>query len=200
LPAKYPTTGIILSGGKSTRMGQDKAFLLVDGVPLIHRILSLFRRLFSENLIITNDPAPYRALEAKIFRDLFPNHGALGGLYTGLFFSSFHYSFCVACDMPFLRENVIEFLLGRIDSYNAIVPRTEDGLQPLHAVYSKDCLEAIARTVQEGKNKIIDFYPLVKMRVVEENEFLFLDPLKESFTNINTPDELDQIQRKRNHG
>jgi len=181
-------------------MGQDKAFLLVDGVPLIHRILSLFRRLFSENLIITNDPTPYGALETKIFRDLFPNHGALGGLYTGLFFSSFHYSFCVACDMPFLRENVIEFLLGKINSYSAIVPRTEDGLQPLHAVYSKDCLEAIARTVQEGKNKIIDFYPLVKMRVVEENEFLFLDPLKESFTNINTPDELDQIQRKRNHG
>jgi molybdopterin-guanine dinucleotide biosynthesis protein A len=199
LPTKNPITGIILSGGKSARMGQDKAFLNVDGVPMIQRILALFTQLFRESLIITNDPAPYLDLETKTFKDLFPNHGALGGLYTGLFFSSFHYSFCVACDMPFLKETLIEYLLGRIDSYNAIVPRTADGLQPLHALYSKDCLEPIARTVREGKSKIIDFYPLVKIRVVEENEFLFLDPLKESFTNINTVEELDQIRGKRNH-
>ena len=180
------------------RMGQDKAFLNIDGLPIIQRIITLFRQLFRESLIITNDPAPYQNLETKTYGDLFPNYGALGGLYTGLSFSSFHYSFCVACDMPFLKENLIEYLLGRIDGYNAIVPRTADGFQPLHAIYSKDCLEPIARTVREGKSKIIDFYPLVKLRVVEENEFLFLDPLKESFTNINTPEDLDKFRAKRN--
>ena len=198
MSAKNPITGIILSGGKSIRMGQDKAFLNVDGVPIIQRIITLFRQLFRESLIITNDPASYQSLETKTYGDLFPNCGALGGLYTGLSFSSFHYSFCVACDMPFLKENLIEYLVGRIDGYNAIVPRTADGFQPLHALYSKDCLEPIARTVREGKVKLIDFYPLVKLRVVEENEFLLLDPLKESFTNINTPEDLDTFRAKRN--
>jgi molybdopterin-guanine dinucleotide biosynthesis protein A len=130
-------------------MGQDKAFLNVDGVPMIQRILTLFTRLFRENLIITNDPAPYQGLKTKTLRDLFPNRGALGGLYTGLFFSSFHYSFCVACDMPFLKEKLIEYLLGRIDSYSAIVPRTADAQPAARSIQS--CLEPIARTVREER-------------------------------------------------
>jgi molybdopterin-guanine dinucleotide biosynthesis protein A len=76
-----------------------------------------------------------------------------------------------------------------------VVPRTKDGLQPLHAIYSKNCLHPIERIIEEGKYKIIDMYKMLRVRVVEEHEFLSLDPLRDSFININTPEELLSLRR-----
>jgi len=188
-------TGIILSGGKSARMGENKAFIEVEGTPIIYRIHTLFERLFNEIIIITHQKELFSNLNAKIYSDLIPNWGVLGGLYTGLFFSSFPFSFCVACDMPFLKESVIKYLTKNIEDYDVVVPKTEDGLQPLHAIYSKNCLEPIKKIIEQDKYKIVDFYPLVKVKIVEEHEFLFLDPMRESFINVNTPEELLLIKK-----
>ena len=79
-----------------------------------------------------------------------------------------------------------------------IVPRTKDGLQPLHAIYSKNCLDPIKKIIEKGKYKIIDFYSMVKVKIVEENDFIFLDPFRESFINVNTPEELFSIERDKN--
>jgi molybdopterin-guanine dinucleotide biosynthesis protein A len=195
---KHNITGIILSGGKSIRMGENKAFIEIEGVPIISRIHTLFKSLFNEIIIVTNQKEPFRGYDATLYNDLLPNRGVLGGLYTGLFFSSFFYSFCVACDMPFLKEPVIEYLIRSMDSFDVIVPKAEDGLQPLHAIYSKTCLEPIRETIKKGKCKIIDFYPMAKIKIIEEHEFRFLDPRAESFINVNTPEELLLI-KKRNH-
>ncbi len=189
-------SGIILSGGKSLRMGFDKAFIKIDGVPIIERIYTLFKKLFNEIIIVTDKKELFSNWDVKIYNDLIPQQGALGGIYTGLFFSSFHFSFCAACDMPFLRESVIQFLIHRIDDHDIIVPRTQDGFQPLHAIYSKNCLEPIKKMMMGEKSKIIDVYPLVKTKMIEEDEFSFLDPQKSSFININTPEELFSIQTK----
>jgi molybdopterin-guanine dinucleotide biosynthesis protein A len=136
-------TGVILSGGKSLRMGQDKAFVEIGGLPMIERILRVLRALFEETIIVANQIDPYRQLDASIYSDAIPDRGALGGLYTGLLFSSFDTSFCVGCDMPFISGSLISYLTDRIEGHDAVVPRTADGLQPLHAVYSKNCLGAI---------------------------------------------------------
>jgi len=197
LPGKNPITGIILAGGKSVRMGQDKAFIEVDGVPIILRIFAVFDRLFRETLIIANEKEPYAELNIPVYSDLVPGQGALGGLYTGLVYSTFPYSFCVACDMPFLDRALIEYLLTRIEQYDALVPRTSDGLQPLHAVYSKQCLEPIRHLLNLERAKIMDFYPLIRLGIVDEKEFLPLDPEKRSFTNVNTPEDLQVLQKKR---
>ena len=135
--------------------------------------------LFQEIIIVTNQKELFLNLDAKIHSDLIPNRGVLGGLYTGLFFSSFPYSFCVACDMPFLNESVIKYLIQSIDDFDVIVPKTKDGLQPLHAIYSKNCLEPIKETIEQGKYKIIDFYPMVRIKIIEEHEFRSLDPMME---------------------
>jgi molybdopterin-guanine dinucleotide biosynthesis protein A len=193
---RHRITGMVLSGGSSYRMGQNKAFIDVGGVPIITRILLLFNELFKETIIITNNPEPYQHLDAGLHLDLEPGLGALGGLYTGLFYASFKYVFCVACDMPFLRGPLVQFLVNQIGGSDAVVPRTSDGLQPLHAIYSKNCLAPIRTTLDQKKSKIIDFYPLVNVRIVEEEEFLSIDPLKESFTNVNTPDELRLIHQR----
>jgi molybdopterin-guanine dinucleotide biosynthesis protein A len=100
--------------------------------------------------------------------------------------------------MPFLKEPVIEYLIRNIDSFDVIVPKAEDGLQPLHAIYSKTCLEPIREIIKKGKYKIIDFYPMAKIKIIEEHEFRSLDPMAESFINVNTPEEL-LLTKKRNH-
>jgi molybdopterin-guanine dinucleotide biosynthesis protein A len=190
-------TGIILSGGKSSRMGVNKAFIEIDGVPIISRIHGLFKELFQEIIIVANEKELFGRFDANIYSDLFPNCGVLGGLYTGLFFSSFPYSFCVASDMPFLKESVIEYLMNSIDHFDVIVPKAEDGLQPLHAIYSKDCLKPMREIIEKGKYKVIDFYPMVKIKIIEQHEFRSLDPTGESFINVNTPEELLLIRKRR---
>jgi len=171
-------------------MGENKAFIKVDGVPIINRIYDLFKELFQEVIIVTNQKGIFNNFDSKIYSDLIPNKGALGGLYTGIFFSSFHYSFCVACDMPFIKKSLVQYLINNIEDEDVIIPRTKDGLQPLHAIYSKMCLDPIKHTLEKGEYKIIDIYNMVKVKIVEENDFISLDPLKESFINVNTPEEL----------
>jgi molybdopterin-guanine dinucleotide biosynthesis protein A len=189
-------TGIILSGGKSARMGKNKAFIEIEGTPIVNRIHSLFKDLFKEIIIVTNEKELFANVDARIYIDIFPNRGVLGGLYTGLFFSSFEHSFCVACDMPFLKRSVIEFLISERSNFDVIVPRTKDGLEPLHAIYSKRCLEPIRKLLEQGRSKVIDLYPMVKVKTIEEHEFFAMDPKKESFINVNTPEDLLSLKKK----
>ena len=203
---RHKITGIILSGGKSLRMsGQNKAFIEIEGVPIVKRIQILFEGIFEEIVIVTNQEELFSDFNARIYGDLIRGRGVLGGLYTGLFYSSFPFSFSVACDMPFLKESVIEYLIQSMDAYDVFVPKTydvfvpktKDGLQPLHALYSKNCLEAIKKTIEKEKYKITDFYPLVRVKVIEESDFFSLDPMRESFINVNTPEELIRTQERR---
>ena len=192
---KTKMTAVILAGGNSIRMGENKAFLQIQGVPIITRICTLLRHLFEEIIIVTNQKDLFKDFDSKIYTDLIPNKGALGGLYTGIFFSTFQYSLCVACDMPFLNRNLVQFLIKNINGEDAIVPRTADGLQPLHAIYSKSCLGPMKDAIARGKHRITDFYDLVKVKIVEESDFLHLDPRRESFINVNTPEDLLLIRR-----
>lgn len=198
METKYKATGIILAGGKSIRMGENKAFIEIDGTPIIHKIYNLFKELFREIIIVTNQKELFSNYDSKIYSDLLLDKGALGGLYTGIFFSTFNYSFCVACDMPFIKKPLVQYLMDHIkndDDVDVIVPRTSDGFQPLHAIYSKKCLEPIKKILDQGKYKIIDFYDMVKIKVIRENDFISIDPMGESFINVNTPTELLSIRR-----
>jgi len=178
-------------------MGQNKAFIEIDGVPIITRIYNLFAQFFQEVIIVTNQADAFRTFGSKILQDLIPHKGALGGLYTGVLFSSFQYSFCVACDMPFINKSLVQYLFENIRGEDAIVPRTKDGLQPLHAIYSKNCLAPMQKILEEGGYRIVDFYNMIKVRIVEEKDFLFLDPSRESFINVNTPEELISVTKRK---
>jgi molybdopterin-guanine dinucleotide biosynthesis protein A len=176
-------------------MGKNKAFIEIDGVPIIQRIHTLFKTLFSEIIIVTNEVELFQDFEARIHRDLIPDKGALGGLYTGIYYSSFSHAFCVACDMPFLKSSVIRYLIEKMEDHDVVVPRTEDGLEPLHAIYSKNCLDPIRSIMEHRQFKVLDFYPMVKVNIVEETEFRSLDPTRESFLNVNTPEELKLVKK-----
>jgi molybdopterin-guanine dinucleotide biosynthesis protein A len=190
-------SGIILAGGKSQRMGEDKAFIKIAEKPIIETIIDLFHKVFKETLIVTNRKDSYLYLKVGVYEDIFPEQGALGGLYTGLFRSNSFNSFVAACDMPFLNKRVINYVCQQADGYDVVVPRTEDGFQPLHALYSKRCLGPIETILMEKKTRIVDLYPLVRVRVVDFREFVSVDPEMQSFVNINTPEELNRLKNKK---
>ncbi len=195
MESKRDITGIILCGGKSVRMGENKAFIHIEGVPIIKRIYDLFKGLFHEVIIVTNQKDLFSDFDSKIYSDLIPGKGAIGGLYTGIFFASFQHSFCVACDMPFINKSVVQYLIENIDDADVVIPRTKDGLEPLHAIYSKNCVKPIRRMIDEGKSKIVDIYDQVKVKIVDEKDFFRYDPGGESFINVNTPEELRSIRK-----
>jgi len=188
------TTGIILAGGKNLRMGQNKAFLEVQGERIIDRTRKIFGELFAEVLLVTNSPGDYLDLNLRIVTDLYREKGSLGGVFTGLFHASFSHAFVAACDMPFLNRDLISHLVSLSPGYDIVIPRTEDGLQPLHAVYSRRCLPFMEDLLRRGNLKILDFFHRVKKREVPTEEILPFDPHLASFLNLNTPEDLDRIQ------
>ena len=187
-------TGIILAGGKSRRMGRDKAFIDAGGVPLFERVYSVFREIFSEIIIVANDGRPFEKYEGRIENDIISNKGALGGLYTGLFHSSSYHAFCSACDMPLLNPQLIKYISDERDAYDVIIPRTRDGLHPLHAIYSKNCLRPMRQLLERGDLKIINFFNRVRVRFIEETEIRKVDPHMRSFLNVNTREEMEMIR------
>lgn len=190
-------TGAVLAGGRSTRMGSNKALLEVDGVRLIDGTVATLRGLFPEVLIIANDPQPYAGLGVPVHADLVPGKGSLGGIYTALTAAARPHIFCLACDMPFANPALIRFLCALAEGHDVVVPRTAEGLQPLHALYGKGCLPPMRRQIEADRLKIDRLYEAVRVRYVDEAEMRPYDPDRLSFWNLNTREELAQAQALR---
>jgi molybdenum cofactor guanylyltransferase len=176
-------------------MGRNKAFLEINGRRIIDRTKSLFCEIFDEVLLVTNSPLDYLDLNLRMVADLIPEKGSLGGIYTGLFHSSHTHAFVAACDMPFLNPGLIGRLIQLAPDFDIVIPKTEDGLQPLHAVYSQRCLPFMEGLLRQENLKIIDFFHKVKKREIPPEEILPFDPRLSSFRNVNTPEDLEEIQR-----
>jgi len=187
-------TGIILAGGKNLRMGKNKAFLEINGRRIIDRTKDLFLELFDEVLVVTNSPLEYVDLNLRLVADLIPGQGSLGGIYTGLFHSSHARAFVVACDMPFLNRSLIEHLIQRAPNFDIVIPKTDEGYQPLHALYSQNCLPFMEELLRQNNLKIIDFFPRVEVCEVSTKEILPFDPNLKAFLNINTPEDFMKIE------
>jgi molybdopterin-guanine dinucleotide biosynthesis protein A len=175
-------------------MGQNKAFLQVDGQRIIDRTKNLFLELFDEVLLVTNFLLDYLDLNLRGVADLYAGKGALGGIYAGLFHASHSHAFVAACDMPFLNKCLIRRLVDLSPGYDIVIPKTPDGLQPLHAIYSKKCLPFMEDPLRKDNLRIVDFFHRVKKREVPPEEILPLDPKLASFLNINTPEDLARAE------
>jgi len=191
---KHSLTGVILSGGKSIRMGGNKAFSEIRGERIIDHTVDLLQKIYNQVILVTNEPLKYSYLDLEIVLDLIPESGPLVGIYTGLFYSSHSYSFITACDMPFLNRKVIEYMLTIKKNYDVVIPHLSDGYHPLHALYSKRCIKFIKEQIREDNLKITDFFNRVKVREVPSDEIISLDPDLRSFLNINTPKDLEKIK------
>jgi molybdenum cofactor guanylyltransferase len=192
-----PASGIVLAGGRSTRLGQDKALLLLpDGRPLVAHVVTRLAPLVSEVIVVAADGERLGCLAAQLVPDVFPDGGALGGVYAGLAAAREEYALVVACDMPLLSIPLLRHLLASSRDFDALLPRTADGqVEPLHAIYSKACLEPIRRQLDAGRRRIVSFLDDVRVRYVEEAELRRFDPELRSFFNVNTPADLAALPR-----
>jgi len=174
-------------------MNKNKAFLELEGSPLVERSLAVLQTVFTEVLISSNKPELYADYGVPIIQDEVLERGPLEGLYQGLKSATNEWTFFVACDMPFLSAEVIRFLFSWISNYDVVVPRLQSGLHPLHAFYHRRCLPLIKNNLEADRLKIIDFYPSCAVKYVEETELkIFLD-LTNVFCNVNTPEEWSAI-------
>ena len=190
-------TVAILAGGKSSRMGRDKSFVELNGRFLIHHVLDQVANLGDELILITNKPDDYTFLGLPMFADVYPNHGSLGGIYTAVYHASHPHTLVVACDMPWLKRPLLQHMLNQRHTADVVVPRWDKYPEPLHAVYSKACLPAIEEKLQAQQLKITSFFGRVSVHFVERDTIAQFDPAGQSFTNLNTPDELQGAQAKR---
>ncbi len=188
-------TCAVLAGGQSRRMGVDKAFLELGGRPLIQWTLEALAGIGQEIIIIANDRQRYAGLGVRVEPDILPGYGALGGIYTALARASCARVLVVACDMPFLSRPLLRYLVGLSSQFDAVVPRLPDGVEPLHAVYTKACLDPIRRALARGEKRIISFFADICLRYVEPAEIAVFDPEFRSFMNLNTPADLEAIRK-----
>lgn len=192
---------VIQAGGQSQRMGQNKALMPFLGQPLIERIvqrLMMKKPAADEILVITNQPDLFSFLDLAMFPDLIAGKGPLGGLFTALSVAKFPLVAVVACDMPFINPQLLGLerdLLG-VDEWDVVLPRSKDGLEPLHAVYRKDvCLPAIRMALNEDRLRMISWMGDVKVREMGIEELVIIDPDLRSFMNVNTPDEFKRAEQ-----
>ncbi len=186
-------TGVILAGGRSRRMGRDKATLNIGGGTLFDRTLKIFEELF-QNILIAGDRPDLAQPDIPALPDRYPG-SALGGLYTGLLAAQTPYIFVAACDMPFIDPSLIRQIAQKRHGFDAVIPRTAEGFEPLFGIYGKVCLAPMQQQLEENNFCVFDFYDQVKICYIEEEE---LPPgWQRTLANVNTPEDLDALKKTR---
>ena len=189
-------TGVILSGGLSTRFnGNNKAVMDVHGKRILDSLYNVFSDLFDEILLVTNEPLQFLEWDLTIVTDIFSTRSSLTGIHAGLFYMKNPFAFFSACDTPFLKKELVESLIENIEkNIDIIIPETNAGLEPLCAIYSKQCLNAAEQHLKEKKFKIQRAFRGKRIKRIPENILRATDPDLVSFFNINTPADLEMAQ------
>jgi molybdopterin-guanine dinucleotide biosynthesis protein A len=174
--------------------GRPKALLELGGRRIIDRVVDVVRSVTDEALIVTNTPELYGSLGLPMVPDAFPDHGSLGGIYTGLAAAPGDAAFTVACDMPFLLPAVARLVLERAAEADVVVPRVGAQLETLHACYAKTCLGPMESRLRARHLKIVGFFDDVRVVVVPEEAVARLRDPEIVFMNVNTPEELERAR------
>jgi molybdopterin-guanine dinucleotide biosynthesis protein A len=188
-------TGVILVGGKSRRMGRDKAFLEIEGMPLFERVLHIFRAVFARTILIGGNAERFAGCGLTLYPDIYPG-SSLGGLYTALVHAETPYIFVSACDMPFPSSAVARYMVSLREGFDAVVAKSADGYEPLFALYAASCREQARLLLESGNLRITDLYPGTNVRYVPLAELARLDGGGKAFVNVNTPEEFSRVVRK----
>lgn len=188
---------IVLAGGKSERMGEDKALLPYAGMTLLEHVVSSLLLVVSDIIVVTDMPNKYAIPCARVVTDTFPGFGPVGGLLTGLTQAGGGSHLVVACDMPALQTPVLQLLLKAATSeWDAVVPEIGGLAEPLHAVYNHTATPKLLRFLENGGRTAREALDSLKVKRVGEGVLRRIDPQLLSFTNVNTPEELEAFQKR----
>jgi molybdopterin-guanine dinucleotide biosynthesis protein A len=191
-------TSIILAGGKSLRLGRSKFLEIIEDKSLIQWVVDRLAVLSTEIIIATarGEAIPCSsAVEIKTVADMYPRKGPLAGIYSGLMASSSSRAIVVGCDTPFLSTGLLEYMTQTSPTFDIAVPRIKDKVEPLCAVYSKNCLAPIQGLLEQNELRIIELFRMVKVKYVREDEINSFDPEHLSFFNINSQADLDRARK-----
>jgi len=191
-------TAIILSGGRSSRMGEDKSLLEINGITIIERIHNLLCGIFGEVLIIMNDKEKYEKYSFNIAKDIYPGFGPLSGIHSGLINSNSDNNFFISCDMPFINYELIKYIISRNSEHDVILPRSNDTIHSLCGIYKKKCLGKATELLKEANDnyknekdktniKLFDLLNSVDTKYVELNNQKFYS--KKLTYNMNTHED-----------
>lgn len=182
-------SGIILAGGRSSRMGGDKTLMSYQQETLIERTVKEMKKVADEIIISSNHTAKYGIPGTVEVADIYPGMGPLGGIHAGLLASSKPHAFVVACDMPLFKAELAFYLLERCMAYDVVVPTTRGRWEPLCAVYSRKCIKPIEEHLQAGIRTAYEFYDQVRVLKVSEAQLDKIGQPEEMFYNLNTPED-----------
>ncbi len=179
----------ILAGGQSRRMGCNKALLKLGPSTLIERVINAAAPLATDCMIISSAADAFARFDLSIHPDLRSNLGPIGGLYTALERALSPVVLLLACDLPFVRTEFLRFMLDELKDHQAVVPRSNEGLQRLCAVYTRSCLPAIERALEGNQLHMNAFHEEVDVRILEPDEWQVFASGDTLFMNINTPED-----------
>jgi molybdopterin-guanine dinucleotide biosynthesis protein A len=185
-----PLTGIVLAGGRSTRMGRDKASLPWGDGDLLNTVLAALAPVCRRLIVVSNVPRTIGLAEVAVVADQYQGCGPLAGIHAGLLAAGEGYSFVAACDMPYLRADAAAYMAKAAEGYDAVVPYVDGHYNPLHAVYHFRCLPAVEAQLAAGNYRVIDFYDKVRLRRVGKAELASFDPELRMLRNMNSPADL----------
>lgn len=187
-------SGVVLAGGRSTRMKFNKAFAEIGGKSSLQIILDKFNTVFSETIIICNNPELYAGMTDKIYTDVYPSLGPVAGIHSGLYHASSDMVFVLACDIPFIDTRLMGFMMDQLGGYQAVVPQVGGRLQPLAALYSRSCLPVFERCLQEDKLKLVRVFEELDTLIIPETELARFGKVEEIFFNVNDAAALQKAQ------
>ncbi len=187
-------TGVILAGGKSKRMGSDKAFLEVGEAAMIKQVASELRKVFNEVLIAGGTRENGEQLGLHVIPDRIPGRGPLSGIHAALLEASNPKCLVTACDMPFVTAALAHFMINQADGYDVAVPTHGIHMQPLFAVYDRNCVNPIEQALLNNRRKVAAFYPQVRVNYVNEKYLRAIADIDLAFFNVNTPDDLEKAR------
>lgn len=189
-------TAIILAGGKSSRMGTNKALLPIFDKTVIEHIVDCSKQVADEVIVVTNEQAQYEFLNIPLVSDSYKECGPLAGLEAGLQVAKYDKCVLIACDMPFISGEVIEYLVNDLNHYDAVLPRVNGKLHPLFAAYRKTCLAPARKKLREKALRMVDLLDEVNTKIVNEDELAVKQSdIQNTFFNMNRPDEFQKAQK-----
>jgi len=191
-------TSIILAGGKSSRLGRNKSLQYIGDKSLVQWVVDRLTILSTEIIIATahGESIPFSsAVKIKTVADIYPGKGPLAGIHSGLIASPSSQAIVVSCDTPFLSVSLLKYMIQTAHSFDAVIPRIKDKVEPLCAVYSRNCLAPIQELLEQNELKISRLFSMVSVRYIEEDEITRFDPEHLSFFNINNQADLERARK-----
>lgn len=185
---------LILVGGKSSRMGEDKALLPFGKTTVLDFLIGRLQRVCDEVILVTTPAQSYSNVSVRKIFDLVSGKFGLGGLYSGLLQSPAEINFVCGCDMPLLEPKLVRALVAQCAGFDAVVPQVEGFFEPLCAVYSKACLPYIAAQLQTDDLRMTSWFAQARVRIVSEEELRAVDPELRSLMNMNTRADYERMR------